>query len=144
MAYSEKVVEHYENPRNVGSFEKGDDTVGTGMVGAPACGDVMKLQIKVNPQTGLIEDAKFKTYGCGSAIASSSLVTEWVKGKSLDEALTIKNTHIAEELALPPVKIHCSILAEDAIKAAVNDYKAKTGAAGGAVSTAATAPALAS
>ncbi len=128
MAYSEKVVEHYENPRNVGSFEKGDDTVGTGMVGAPACGDVMKLQIKVNPQTGLIEDAKFKTYGCGSAIASSSLVTEWVKGKSLDEALTIKNTHIAEELALPPVKIHCSILAEDAIKAAVNDYKAKTAA----------------
>ena len=125
MAYSEKVVEHYENPRNVGSFDKGDDTVGTGMVGAPACGDVMKLQIKVNPVTGLIEDAKFKTYGCGSAIASSSLVTEWVKGKSLDEALTIKNTHIAEELALPPVKIHCSILAEDAIKAAVNDYKAK-------------------
>ena len=125
MAYSEKVVDHYENPRNVGSFDKGDDTVGTGMVGAPACGDVMKLQIKVNPVTGLIEDAKFKTYGCGSAIASSSLVTEWVKGKSLDEALTIKNTHIAEELALPPVKIHCSILAEDAIKAAVNDYKAK-------------------
>ena len=125
MAYSEKVVDHYENPRNVGSFEKGDDTVGTGMVGAPACGDVMKLQIKVNPSTGLIEDAKFKTYGCGSAIASSSLVTEWVKGKSLDEALTIKNTHIAEELALPPVKIHCSILAEDAIKAAVQDYKAK-------------------
>jgi nitrogen fixation NifU-like protein len=129
MAYSEKVVDHYENPRNVGSFEKSDDTVGTGMVGAPACGDVMKLQIKVNPATGLIEDAKFKTYGCGSAIASSSLVTEWVKGKSLDEALTIKNTHIAEELALPPVKIHCSILAEDAIKAAVNDYKAKTGQA---------------
>jgi nitrogen fixation protein NifU and related proteins len=127
MAYSSKVVDHYENPRNVGSFEKGDDTVGTGMVGAPACGDVMKLQIKVNPKTGLIEDAKFKTYGCGSAIASSSLVTEWVKGRSLDEALTIKNTHIAEELALPPVKIHCSILAEDAIKAAVNDYKAKTG-----------------
>jgi nitrogen fixation NifU-like protein len=126
MAYSEKVVDHYENPRNVGSFEKGDETVGTGMVGAPACGDVMKLQIKVNPVTGLIEDAKFKTYGCGSAIASSSLVTEWVKGKSLDEALTIKNTHIAEELALPPVKIHCSILAEDAIKAAVNDYKAKS------------------
>jgi len=125
MAYSQKVVEHYENPRNVGSFEKGDETVGTGMVGAPACGDVMKLQIKVNPQTGLIEDAKFKTYGCGSAIASSSLVTEWVKGKSLDEALTIKNTHIAEELALPPVKIHCSILAEDAIKAAVDDYRAK-------------------
>jgi nitrogen fixation protein NifU and related proteins len=127
MAYSEKVVDHYENPRNVGSFEKGDDTVGTGMVGAPACGDVMKLQIKVDPKTGLIQDAKFKTYGCGSAIASSSLVTEWVKGKSLDEALTIKNTHIAEELALPPVKIHCSILAEDAIKAAVQDYKAKTG-----------------
>ena len=129
MAYSEKVVEHYENPRNVGSFDKGDDTVGTGMVGAPACGDVMKLQIKVNPETGLIEDAKFKTYGCGSAIASSSLVTEWVKGKSLDEALMIKNTHIAEELALPPVKIHCSILAEDAIKAAVNDYRAKMGVA---------------
>jgi nitrogen fixation NifU-like protein len=136
MAYSEKVVEHYENPRNVGSFDKGDDTVGTGMVGAPACGDVMKLQIKVNPKTGLIEDAKFKTYGCGSAIASSSLVTEWVKGKSLDEALTIKNTHIAEELALPPVKIHCSILAEDAIKAAVNDYKAKTGAASAAAALA--------
>jgi len=128
MAYSEKVVDHYENPRNVGSFAKSDDTVGTGMVGAPACGDVMKLQIKVNPKTGLIEDAKFKTYGCGSAIASSSLVTEWVKGKSLDEAMTIKNTQIAEELALPPVKIHCSILAEDAIKAAVQDYKAKTGA----------------
>ena len=126
MAYSEKVVDHYENPRNVGAFEKGDENVGTGMVGAPACGDVMKLQIKVNPATGLIEDAKFKTYGCGSAIASSSLVTEWVKGKSLDEALQIKNTHIAEELALPPVKIHCSILAEDAIKAAVEDYKAKT------------------
>src|SRR3954468_6878440 len=125
MAYSEKVVDHYENPRNVGAFEKGDETVGTGMVGAPAGGAVMKLQIKVNPQTGLIEDAKFKTYGCGSAIASSSLVTEWVKGKSLDEALTIKNTHIAAELALPPVKIHCSILAEDAIKAAVDDYRAK-------------------
>lgn len=123
MAYSDKVIEHYENPRNVGSFDKGDDTVGTGMVGAPACGDVMKLQIKVNPATGLIEDARFKTYGCGSAIASSSLVTEWVKGKSLDEALTIKNTQIAQELALPPVKIHCSILAEDAIKAAVSDYK---------------------
>ena len=126
MAYSDKVVDHYENPRNVGAFDKGDDNVGTGMVGAPACGDVMKLQIKVNPATGLIEDARFKTYGCGSAIASSSLVTEWVKGKSLDEALLIKNTHIAEELALPPVKIHCSILAEDAIKAAVEDYKAKT------------------
>ena len=125
MAYSEKVVDHYENPRNVGKFDNGDDDIGTGMVGAPACGDVMKLQIKVNPQTGLIEDAKFKTYGCGSAIASSSLVTEWVKGKSLDEALTIKNTHIAEELAVPPVKIHCSILAEDAIKAAVDDYRAK-------------------
>ncbi len=125
MAYSEKVIEHYENPRNVGSFDKGDASIGTGMVGAPACGDVMKLQIKVNPATGLIEDAKFKTYGCGSAIASSSLVTEWVKGKSLDEALEIKNTTIAEELALPPVKIHCSILAEDAIKAAVEDYKKK-------------------
>ena len=129
MAYSDKVVEHYEQPRNVGSFDKGDDSVGTGMVGAPACGDVMKLQIKVNPATGLIEDARFKTYGCGSAIASSSLVTEWVKGKSLDEAMTIKNTQIAEELALPPVKIHCSILAEDAIKAAVQDYQAKHGAA---------------
>ena len=129
MAYSDKVIDHYENPRNVGSFDKGDDTVGTGMVGAPACGDVMKLQIKVDPNTGLIEDARFKTYGCGSAIASSSLVTEWVKGKSLDQALTIKNTQIAEELALPPVKIHCSILAEDAIKAAVSDYKARHGAA---------------
>jgi nitrogen fixation NifU-like protein len=127
MAYSDKVVEHYENPRNVGSFDKGDETVGTGMVGAPACGDVMKLQIKVNPATGLIEDARFKTYGCGSAIASSSLVTEWVKGKTLDQAMTIKNTQIAEELALPPVKIHCSILAEDAIKAAVQDYQAKHG-----------------
>jgi nitrogen fixation protein NifU and related proteins len=140
MAYSEKVVEHYENPRNVGSFDKGDDTVGTGMVGAPACGDVMKLQIKVNPVTGLIEDARFKTYGCGSAIASSSLVTEWVKGKTLDEAVTIKNTQIAEELALPPVKIHCSILAEDAIKAAVQDYKAKHGASlGSAVAVASAA-----
>jgi nitrogen fixation NifU-like protein len=125
MAYSEKVVDHYENPRNVGSFEKGDATVGTGMVGAPACGDVMKLQIKVDPDTGLIEDAQFKTYGCGSAIASSSLVTEWVKGKTLDQAMTIRNTQIAEELALPPVKIHCSILAEDAIRAAVDDYKAR-------------------
>jgi nitrogen fixation NifU-like protein len=124
MAYSEKVVDHYENPRNVGSLD-GDDTVGTGMVGAPACGDVMKLQIKVNPATGVIEDARFKTYGCGSAIASSSLVTEWVKGKTLDQALTIKNTAIAEELALPPVKIHCSILAEDAIKAAVADYRSR-------------------
>jgi nitrogen fixation protein NifU and related proteins len=128
MAYSDKVIDHYENPRNVGSFEKGDSTVGTGMVGAPACGDVMKLQIKVDPATGLIQDARFKTYGCGSAIASSSLVTEWVKGKTLDQALTIKNTHIAEELALPPVKIHCSILAEDAIKAAVQDYKARSNA----------------
>jgi len=124
MAYSEKVIDHYENPRNVGSFAKGDDSVGTGMVGAPACGDVMKLQIRVNDQ-GVIEDAKFKTYGCGSAIASSSLVTEWVKGKTLDQALEIKNSLIAEELALPPVKIHCSILAEDAIKAAVADYKEK-------------------
>ena len=124
MAYSEKVVDHYENPRNVGSFEKEEGGVGTGLVGAPACGDVMKLQIKVN-DTGVIEDAKFKTFGCGSAIASSSLITEWVKGKSVDEAMEIKNTEIAEELALPPVKIHCSVLAEDAIKAAVSDYKAK-------------------
>ena len=124
MAYSDKVLDHYENPRNVGAFDKGDESIGTGMVGAPACGDVMKLQIKVNEQ-GLIEDAKFKTYGCGSAIASSSLVTEWVKGKTLDEAASIKNAQIAEELALPPVKIHCSILAEDAIKAAVSDYRAK-------------------
>ena len=124
MAYSDKVIDHYENPRNVGSFERGDNSVGTGMVGAPACGDVMKLQIRVNDQ-GVIEDAKFKTYGCGSAIASSSLVTEWVKGKTLDQALEIKNSLIAEELALPPVKIHCSILAEDAIKAAVADYKEK-------------------
>ena len=122
MAYSNKVIDHYENPRNVGSFAKDDPTVGTGMVGAPACGDVMKLQIKVNEQ-GIIEDAKFKTYGCGSAIASSSLVTEWLKGKNLDEAQSIKNSDIASELALPPVKIHCSILAEDAIKAAVNDYR---------------------
>jgi nitrogen fixation protein NifU and related proteins len=126
MAYSEKVIDHYENPRNVGSFGKEEKGVATGMVGAPACGDVMKLQIKVNDQ-GIIEDAKFKTYGCGSAIASSSLVTEWVKGKSVDEAATIKNTQIAEELALPPVKIHCSILAEDAIKAAVADYRKKHG-----------------
>ncbi|MBD5803317.1 NifU-like protein [Azoarcus sp. Aa7] len=127
MAYSEKVLDHYENPRNVGSLDAGETTVGTGMVGAPACGDVMKLQIMVG-KDGVIEDAKFKTYGCGSAIASSSLVTEWVKGKTLDEALAIKNTAIAEELALPPVKIHCSILAEDAIKAAVADYRAKQGA----------------
>ena len=124
MAYSDKVVDHYENPRNVGSFSKDDASVGTGMVGAPACGDVMKLQIKVNEQ-GVIEDARFKTYGCGSAIASSSLVTEWVKGKSLEAAGEIKNTQIAQELALPPVKIHCSILAEDAIKAAIKDYKDK-------------------
>jgi nitrogen fixation NifU-like protein len=122
MAYSDKVIDHYENPRNVGSFAKDDPTVGTGMVGAPACGDVMKLQIKINDQ-GIIEDAKFKTYGCGSAIASSSLVTEWLKGKTLEQAGSIKNSEIAEELALPPVKIHCSILAEDAIKAAVKDYK---------------------
>ncbi len=124
MAYSEKVIDHYENPRNVGSFDKEDPSVGSGMVGAPACGDVMRLQIKVSPE-GIIEDAKFKTYGCGSAIASSSLVTEWVKGKSIDEAVAIKNSEIAEELELPPVKIHCSILAEDAIKAAVADYKKK-------------------
>jgi nitrogen fixation NifU-like protein len=123
MAYSDKVIDHYENPRNVGSFDKNDDAVGTGMVGAPACGDVMKLQIRV--EDGIIQDAKFKTYGCGSAIASSSLVTEWVKGKTLDEAGSIKNSEIAEELALPPVKIHCSILAEDAIKAAIEDYRAK-------------------
>jgi nitrogen fixation NifU-like protein len=125
MAYSAQVIDHYENPRNVGSFAKDDSDVGTGMVGAPACGDVMKLQIKVDKETGLITDAKFKTYGCGSAIASSSLVTEWVKGKTLDQAATIRNTAIAEELALPPVKIHCSILAEDAIKAAIDDYRKK-------------------
>ena len=125
MAYSEKVLDHYENPRNVGSFDKGDKQVGTGMVGAPACGDVMRLQIKVG-DNGVIEDAKFKTYGCGSAIASSSLLTEWVKGKSLDEAQQIKNTDIAEELALPPVKIHCSVLAEDAIKAAIADFQDKS------------------
>ncbi|MGL5336751.1 MAG: Fe-S cluster assembly scaffold IscU [Enterovibrio sp.] len=124
MSYSEKVIDHYENPRNVGSFDKDDPNVGNGMVGAPACGDVMKLQIKVS-KDGIIEDAKFKTYGCGSAIASSSLITEWVKGKSLDEALLIKNTEIAQELELPPVKIHCSLLAEDAIKAAVDDYRKK-------------------
>jgi nitrogen fixation NifU-like protein len=129
MAYSDKVVDHYEHPRNVGALDKDDPGVGTGLVGAPACGDVMKLQIKVSPE-GIIEDAKFKTFGCGSAIASSSLVTEWVKGKHLDEAETIKNTQIAHELALPPVKIHCSILAEDAIKAAVQDYQAKATASG--------------
>jgi len=126
MAYSDKVINHFENPRNVGTFDKDDVNIGTGLVGAPACGDVMRLQIRVNPDTGVIEDAKFKTYGCGSAIASSSLVTEWVKGKSLDEAGNIKNTDIAQELALPPVKIHCSILAEDAIKAAISDYKKRT------------------
>lgn len=127
MAYSEKVLDHYENPRNVGSFDKDDTSVGTGMVGAPACGDVMRLQIKVSDE-GVIEDARFKTYGCGSAIASSSLLTEWVKGKTLDEALDIKNTEIAEELALPPVKVHCSVLAEDAIRAAIADYGKKKGA----------------
>ena len=126
MAYSDKVIDHYENPRNVGTFDKDEESVGTGMVGAPPCGDVMRLQIKVNDE-GIIEDAKFKTYGCGSAIASSSLITEWVKGKSLDDALAIKNSEIAEELELPPVKIHCSILAEDAVKAAVADYKKKKG-----------------
>jgi len=124
MAYSDKVLDHYENPRNVGSFDKDDTKVGTGMVGAPACGDVMRLQIKVSDE-GVIEEAKFKTYGCGSAIASSSLLTEWVKGKNLEEALEIKNTDIAEELALPPVKVHCSVLAEDAIKAAIEDYRGK-------------------
>jgi len=124
MAYSEKVIEHYENPRNVGSFDKDDPTVGTGLVGAPACGDVMKLQLKIN-DAGIIEDAKFKTFGCGSAIASSSLATEWVKGMTLDQAMEIKNTQIVEELSLPPVKIHCSVLAEDAIKGAIADYKAK-------------------
>jgi nitrogen fixation protein NifU and related proteins len=126
MAYSDKVIDHYENPRNVGKFDAEDPSIGTGMVGAPACGDVMRLQIKVNEQ-GIIEDAKFKTYGCGSAIASSSLATEWMKGKTLEEAETIKNTQLAEELALPPVKIHCSVLAEDAIKAAVRDYRKKKG-----------------
>jgi nitrogen fixation protein NifU and related proteins len=132
MSYSQKVVDHYENPRNVGSFDRNDASVGTGMVGAPACGDVMKLQIRVN-EDGVIEDARFKTYGCGSAIASSSLITEWVKGKTLDQAMQIRNTQIVEELALPPVKIHCSILAEDAIKAAIADYRSKTEAASGSV-----------
>ena len=127
MAYSNKVIDHYENPRNVGSLPKEDPNVGTGLVGAPECGDVMKLQVKVNPETGVIDDAKFKTFGCGSAIASSSLATEWLKGKTVDEALAIKNTQIVEELALPPVKIHCSVLAEDAIKAAITDYKKKAG-----------------
>jgi nitrogen fixation NifU-like protein len=125
MAYTDKVIDHYKNPRNVGSMDKGDPNVGTGIVGAPECGDVMKLQIKINENTGVIEDAKFKTFGCGSAIASSSLVTEWVKGKTVDEALSIKNTAIVEELSLPPIKIHCSVLAEDAIKAAIADYKKK-------------------
>ena len=125
MAYSEKVIEHYENPRNVGSFDKDDPSVGTGLVGAPACGDVMRLQIRVNPETNVVEDAKFKTFGCGSAIASSSLVTEWVEGKTIDEALTLKNSQIVEELNLPPVKIHCSVLAEDAIKSAIADFRKK-------------------
>jgi nitrogen fixation NifU-like protein len=129
MAYSDKVLDHYNNPRNVGSLDKSSPYVGTGMVGAPECGDVMKLQVKVNAETGIIEDAKFKTFGCGSAIASSSLATEWLKGKTVDEALAIKNTDIVNELALPPVKIHCSVLAEDAIKAAISDYKSKQGAA---------------
>ena len=128
MAYSNKVVDHYENPRNVGSLPKDDTNVGTGLVGAPECGDVMKLQVKVNPETGVIDDAKFKTFGCGSAIASSSLATEWLKGKTVDEALAIKNTDIVNELSLPPVKIHCSVLAEDAIKAAISDYKKKQAA----------------
>jgi Fe-S cluster assembly scaffold IscU len=129
MSYSDKVIDHYNHPRNVGSMDKASTDVGTGLVGAPECGDVMKLQIKVNPQTNVIEDAKFKTFGCGSAIASSSLATEWVKGKTIDEALTIKNTEIVKELALPPVKIHCSVLAEDAIRAAIGDWKKKQGAA---------------
>jgi nitrogen fixation protein NifU and related proteins len=130
MAYSNKVIDHYENPRNVGSLPKDDPHVGTGLVGAPECGDVMKLQVKVNPQTGIIDDAKFKTFGCGSAIASSSLATEWLKGKTVDQALAIKNTDIVNELSLPPVKIHCSVLAEDAIKAAITDYKKKQAAEG--------------
>ena len=138
MAYSSKVIDHYENPRNVGSLPKGDPDVGTGLVGAPECGDVMKLQVKVNPTTGVIDDAKFKTFGCGSAIASSSLATEWLKGKTVDEALAIKNTDIVAELSLPPVKIHCSVLAEDAIKAAIADYRKKR-----AVDPAATAAAAA-
>ncbi len=127
MAYSEKVIDHYEHPRNVGALDKNDKSVGTGVVGAPECGDVMKLQIKVNPETGIIEDAKFKTFGCGSAIASSSLATEWMKGKSVEDAEAIKNTDIVQELALPPVKIHCSVLAEDAIRSAINDYRKKQG-----------------
>jgi nitrogen fixation protein NifU and related proteins len=135
MAYSNKVIDHYENPRNVGSLPKEDPNVGTGLVGAPECGDVMKLQVKVNPDTGIIDDAKFKTFGCGSAIASSSLATEWLKGKTVDEALAIKNTQIVEELALPPVKIHCSVLAEDAIKAAISDYKKKQQPTGASATT---------
>ena len=130
MAYSDKVIDHYENPRNVGSLPKDDVNVGTGLVGAPECGDVMKLQVKVNPDTGVIDDAKFKTFGCGSAIASSSLATEWLKGKTVEQALAIKNTDIVNELSLPPVKIHCSVLAEDAIKAAISDYKKKQAAEG--------------
>jgi nitrogen fixation protein NifU and related proteins len=132
MAYSNKVIDHYENPRNVGSLPKEDPNVGTGLVGAPECGDVMKLQVKVNPETGVIDDAKFKTFGCGSAIASSSLATEWLKGKTVEQALAIKNTDIVNELSLPPVKIHCSVLAEDAIKAAISDYKKKQSATSGA------------
>jgi nitrogen fixation protein NifU and related proteins len=132
MAYSNKVIDHYENPRNVGSLPKEDPNVGTGLVGAPECGDVMKLQVKVNPETGVIDDAKFKTFGCGSAIASSSLATEWLKGKTVEQALAIKNTQIVNELSLPPVKIHCSVLAEDAIKAAINDYKKKQASTSGA------------
>ena len=135
MAYSDKVIDHYENPRNVGALPKDDVNVGTGLVGAPECGDVMKLQVKVNPETGVIDDAKFKTFGCGSAIASSSLATEWLKGKTVDEALAIKNTDIVNELSLPPVKIHCSVLAEDAIKAAISDYKKKQGKDAGAAAT---------
>jgi len=137
MAYSSKVIDHYENPRNVGSLPKEDPNVGTGLVGAPECGDVMKLQVKINPATKVIEDAKFKTFGCGSAIASSSLATEWLKGKTVDEALAIRNTDIVTELSLPPVKIHCSVLAEDAIKAAISDYRKKQGAAAAAVDQAA-------
>lgn len=138
MAYSDKVIDHYENPRNVGSLDKSSKDVGTGMVGAPECGDVMKLQVKVNPETGVIEDAKFKTFGCGSAIASSSLATEWLKGKTVDQALAIKNTDIVNELALPPVKIHCSVLAEDAIKAAIGDYKEKQSSAAASLEAVAT------
>jgi len=135
MAYSQKVIEHYEQPRNVGTLDKEDPNVGTGLVGAPACGDVMRLQIKVNPETGVVEDAKFKTFGCGSAIASSSLVTEWVKGKTLDQAMALKNSQIVEELNLPPVKIHCSVLAEDAIKSAIADFRKKQQGASAATST---------